>query len=656
MRPRHVLLIALAAAACGGKSSSNPDAASGNPDASTTPDGPAAGACAEFAAPAGTIALPGTFDGSVVGKGADLSVAMGACATEVDDFYFEPKGEDTVVKVTGLTSGSKYGVVLTTDDDLSFYVATGCMNGSPGAGQCAVFDDASYTTEAAAFTASAAEEYIVIDNSEDPAPPTTGNFSLKVVAAECTDDTECTTAGKTHCVQFACVECANSFDCTSPTAAVCTAGACGGGVTQCTGDDAKDSGSGDDGPASATTIAAPTAQTPTVVTAAVCAIPAAEGDWYKVVWPAAGDLGIALDFAGSANNLEVGLFDSTGALVDSGTNAAGLPEALISTALPAGTYYVLVIQVEPPTNAAAVAYTLTLDRPSCTNDFACATAAKPVCAGNGLCTAGPLFCTSDDVGDTTSGGDDGPAGARTLTPVVGTPATVTSAVCNLTAAERDLYKVTVVNGAGLDATLTWTGATDLDLRILDSTGKLVGESFWVMPESVKVTYLPAGTYYLEVTKFDQNAQTGATQAYTLNVALTTPQVCLNATDCAKDPSTQLYRGACTTGACHFIAAGARANGQACDSGDDCTSGECSYIPFEANAQKAVCTTSCTTTADCNAVGTGLTCSTGQATNFCVASCGTNLDCGANTSSGTLDNGQPWDYYDCAAATGVCTIK
>jgi hypothetical protein len=178
----------------------------------------------------------------------------------------------------------------------------------------------------------------------------------------------------------------------------------------------------------------------------------------------------------------------------------------------------------------------------------------------------------------------------------------------------------------------------------------MGTTFWVNPEVVTLTYLPVGTYYINVDRFDGTA--AAAHAYTVNVTRTAAQTCTTATDCAGTYSTQVYRGSCTGGTCQAIPPGTLANGMPCDTGDDCMSGDCSYIIFESDAQKSVCVNTCTTTADCTALG-AFTCTTGFTTNICVPTCAGNLECGANLNGASLEAGQPWDYLTCTLPAGTC---
>jgi hypothetical protein len=208
----------------------------------------------------------------------------------------------------------------------------------------------------------------------------------------------------------------------------------------------------------------------------------------------------------------------------------------------------------------------------------------------------------------------------------------------------------------MQVSLSWTGSVDLDPVVYDATGTTMGFSYYLNPENIALTYLPAGIYYIKVSSFSSQPSTVST-AYTISATETAVQACTTRTQCAAEYKTQVYRGQCVTatGACTFIATTGGAPNTACDSPTDCTSGRCSYVAFDADAQDSVCTATCTTSADCTAVGAGLTCTAGLQTNFCVPSCASDLECGANVGSATVDSGQPWNYLTCTAATGVCSI-
>lgn len=285
----------------------------------------------------------------------------------------------------------------------------------------------------------------------------------------------------------------------------------------------------------------------------------------------------------------------------------------------------------------------------CLGAFDCKTSGAPACNTDNTCVPGPTECVGDDAADTGTS-DDGPGGARTLTS--GVP--LTGAVCATPSSEADWYKIDVTAGQGLVVDLAWTGGGDLDPEVIDANGRTVGLSYWRNPEVVTLTYLPAGTYYVIIKRFEQPATTSV-QPYTLTVTKTPAQTCTTSTQCAAEHATQLYRGACTGGTCQFITTLGGADGSACDSGDDCASGNCSYSLFEADAEKSACTTACTTTSDCAALGADFRCTSFAANNLCLPSCADDVQCGANTGSSSLTVGQPWDYFTCTPATGVCGL-
>lgn len=636
MRRSLLACLATAAACGGGGGSPAPDAPPPAADAA-----PPAAVCG---APAARLAsYPGTYAGTTVGAGADLAVAMGACADERE--HFGDAGEDQVVQLDGLTPGGHYVIDLVTADDLAFYVTTACDAAGPTTGACLLHVDQKYRTETGDFVAPASGSVaVVIDASDDPEAPPTGAYTLTARLAACEAPTDCTAAGAPNCVNFACVECAASIDCTLPTAPVCDpTGTCVSGGGQCTG---TDTGELDNGPAAAMVLAVPTASTPTVVADhEVCSLPGSEDDWYALTVASATTIRIGLAWTDAAADLDVILKDATGADLDGGLETGPDPEAFTAMLAP-GTYYLEVYRFTPKADPATTPYTLTLSLPECVTDFDCH-AASPLCSAGG-CVAGPATCVGDDPADQATG-DDGPAAARVLpTAVVGTPASLTGKVCGSPDTEGDWYKVVnVQNGEGLTVAISgFTAPEDLDLAVFDSTGKLLGVSFWLNPDVVTLTYLPAGTYYARVVRADETST--AVAPYTIAATRTTAQTCGSATDCAATYDTQLYRGACTGGSCHFIAAGAGAAGAACDSDDDCGSGRCAYLPFESDASKSVCTTTCAGPGDC---ATGSSCTTGLVINVCVPTCADDFQCGVDRRSPTIDPGHPWDYLTCTV--GVC---
>jgi hypothetical protein len=635
--------VALAAGACGDDDGGTIDAGTDAPIDS--PDGASCGV------PVTTIsAYPATYDGTVLGAGNDLTVAEGACADERG--YFGSSGDDHVISLTGLTPGGNYIISLDTGEDIMMYLTEGCSGGMPISGACVLLVDQTTGAESGEFTAPADGTLDLIIDTPDDVSLTDGAYTLSIRATECTTSAQCTNPAEPICDNFECVQCAGTFDCADAANPVCdtTSNTCVPGPSMCTGDDANEP---DDGPADPNVLVYPTANNPTTISGAVCNVPATEGDWFRFTATGAGDLRIAATWTGSGVDLDFYVYDGDGGFLDAALSIVATSETLLFEVPAAGDYYIELVAYDPANTAAASAYTLSLALPECASSFDCESAGEPVCDG-GLCVPGPTTCTGDDVGDTV--GDDGPAAARPiLVPVIGTPGTGTGSVCNAPAAEADWYSVTTLAaGEGLIASLSWAGTAaspDLDVFIFDVDGNLLGTSFWLLPEVVTLSHLPAGTYYLSVSR--AGAVVPAAVAYTLEVTRTAVQTCGTAADCDDVYQTQLFRGACTGGACQFIPAGVAASGAACDSPDDCMSQDCSYIAFESDAAKSVCTRTCATSTDCASLGAGFTCTTGFQTNVCIPQCAADLECGANVNSSAVDTGLPWNYLTCTLPAGTC---
>ncbi|HUQ02444.1 MAG TPA: PPC domain-containing protein [Kofleriaceae bacterium] len=628
-------LAALALTACGGDDG-------GGGDADASPDSPPAGVCGVETTTISTY--PATFSGTVITGGNELDVTEGACADERG--WYGPYGPDQVIVLGGLTAGTTYVLDLDTAEDLGMYVTETCADGGPATGSCILLVDETTGAESGEFVAPAGGTVYVIIDTADGVTLADGNYTLGVRAAECTTNAQCSGATPICSAGFECVQCTSPFHCATTGAPVCdgATSTCVAGNAQCTGDDAAEQ---DDGPAAARTMTFPAANTPTTLTGSVCSLPAVEGDWYKFTATAAGQVRVGVTWNDTAADMDVLVYNSMGQAIAQGIAEGPGPEAALAMLPAAGEYFVEVYLYDPANSAPAVAYSVTLSLPECTNAFQC-TAGEPICS-LGECVLGPAQCTGDDLGEPT---DDGPAGARPiLVPVIGTPGTATGKICNTPSTEADWYSVTVGAGEGLVANLAWTAGPDLDVYIYDNMNRLLGTSFWLNPEIVTVTYLPAGTYYLAV--YRAGTATVPAYDYTLSVTRTAAQTCTTATDCASSYKTQLYRGACTGGTCNFIAAGTRADGMACDSADDCMSADCSYIAFEADAQDSICTHTCTSNANCSTIANTV-CSTGFSTNVCLPSCTTNVECGANVNSSMLDANEPWNYFTCTPASGACS--
>ena len=645
-RIRILASLLVITAACGDDGNSNNDGGPG--DGSN-------GTCTT--APLAISSVPGMVMGTVKGGGADLNSPEGSCTEEYG--YYEPVGEDTVVAINGLTPGMRYGLLLSSEDDLSLYVTPSCPPATGMVAGCTTFTDEAIPLFSAApeeitFTATASTHYVVVDTGLEGADIATGNFKLDVSPASCGPQTEMTdcTGTTPYCREFACRECVSGFDCAAGAPSCNDAYTCVAGPAQCTGDDTRDGGAGDDGPSVATMINAPTAVTATTITGNVCNTPAAEQDWYKVTLDR--NVRLSLEFTGAANDLDLYLLDSEGSIVERAESNAGINELILTADITAsGLYYVVVTQYAPMNTVAAVPYTLKLEIPEC--DPAqwplptCGNVASPVCTDAGRCGPGPATCTGDDAGDPN---DDGPAGAQTLTSGV----VVNASQC-IVDNEFDWYKFTVTNGQQATVTVDWpTAGKDFDLQVTDAAGKVYGFTLNVKPEVVALTHLKQGTYYVRVQNYG-TTDVLAADAYTIKVDIAATAQNCTVTKCAAEYKTQIFRGTCTTATnvCDFIPdSDTVAIGGSCDSDGDCAgTAVCSYATFQSNADKSKCgPMTCASNADCTAAGADFKCTTFSSGNTCAPACGANTDCGANNGM-TFEPNHPWDYFTCTTATMTC---
>ena len=292
----------------------------------------------------------------------------------------------------------------------------------------------------------------------------------------------------------------------------------------------------------------------------------------------------------------------------------------------------------------------------CADSFDCTQPTAPRCdPGVNLCGAGVDVCTADDA---TEPMNDGPSGAVTLVPDGGGAVTATAQICSSPRGESDYYKFAVTTaGETWDLSLTWTGARDLDLEVLDATGSDVGLSFWEQPETMRLAYLPIGTYYVRVTDF--STVTPASVDYTLAGQRVSSQVgCTVRAECAVNYRNQVFRGECTGGACVPItyATGVGVGG-ACDTEDDCAASlACPDFFFVANADtRSVCAPHCTSDSGCMSLGADYVCTTYLATgNFCIQKCTADDQCATDPSSEPLT--APWYRLVCQTSTGRCIFQ
>lgn len=290
----------------------------------------------------------------------------------------------------------------------------------------------------------------------------------------------------------------------------------------------------------------------------------------------------------------------------------------------------------------------------CADSFDCTGPGAPVCDEvTNACTAGTDLCTGDDPAES---GDDGPAGATDITPPDAQPLVTSASICNAPLGELDYYRFTVSQpGEAYTVELDWQNAAiDLDIEIRDAAGVPYGLSLYERPETIALTYLPAGTYYVVVNYFGQ-AGIAAAEPYTITATRVTGQSCASIADCAAEHRNQLFRSVCNAGACEYrLGTGALASGVVCDSDPDCTSGTCASFAFTADADaRSVCTQGCASDPDCASLGTDYVCTDYLAANECVQKCTIDDQCPVVTSAEPTTG--PWFRLRCIPATGKCTF-
>lgn len=287
----------------------------------------------------------------------------------------------------------------------------------------------------------------------------------------------------------------------------------------------------------------------------------------------------------------------------------------------------------------------------CVTSFDCGSSTAPVCGGNQICVAGTDSCTIDDAVEPD---DDGPAGA---TPIVldgsGHGAQM-GRICSVPRSEYDYFAFTVATlGETWTFSLAWAGARDLDLGVYDASGKQLGLSFWEQPETVRLSYLALGTYFVRVRDFSSAGQPAPVN-YTLTTQRTLGTGCSSTAQCAGEYRNQIYRGNCLAGSCVSISApGDVAEGGACDSASDCGPNlSCPSFFFVSDADvRETCARSCANDGDCTPLGTDFVCTTYFPQNFCVRKCTENDHC--PTAIQSPPQSGPWSRLRCEVPTGRC---
>jgi hypothetical protein len=291
----------------------------------------------------------------------------------------------------------------------------------------------------------------------------------------------------------------------------------------------------------------------------------------------------------------------------------------------------------------------------CASNFQCGDVTKPACnTDTNRCVVGSELCAPDDVGEPAN---DGHSGAIALVLDGSGNAIVSGDICQPNTpglVEDDFYKFTVTTlGDTWDVGLAWSSSSrDLDLRVYDSQGQTLGLSFWERPETIRLTYLPRGTYYVRVNT--ASPISNASHGYTLAVQRTPGAGCTTRAQCAAEYRNQLFRGDCVSGACIRIdGAGALAELASCDSTSDCGTGlSCPSFFFVANADtREVCTRTCANDAACVPLGSNYVCATYTATPLCVQKCTTDDQCATDYQS--RPSSGPWVRLRCDTQSGKC---
>jgi hypothetical protein len=287
----------------------------------------------------------------------------------------------------------------------------------------------------------------------------------------------------------------------------------------------------------------------------------------------------------------------------------------------------------------------------CVTSFDCTAAAAPVCDASQACVAGTDSCTTDGSDEP---GNDGPAGATMIVLDGSGHGVVSGKICSDPRTEYDYFAFDVTSlGQTWAFSLGWLGGRDLDLHVFDATGTELGLSFWEQPEQIRLTYLPLGRYYVRVREFVSTPDASPV-TYTLTTQRTLGVGCTSSADCAAEYRNQLFRGACSAGACIPIEGnGAVAEGGACDSQSDCALAlQCPSFYFVSDGDtRETCSRSCSDDSGCAALGAGEVCTTYFSSNFCVQKCTADDQCPTAISSPPASG--PWRRLSCDLPTGRC---
>jgi hypothetical protein len=285
----------------------------------------------------------------------------------------------------------------------------------------------------------------------------------------------------------------------------------------------------------------------------------------------------------------------------------------------------------------------------CNTDFDCTDATKSKCVEDkdGVKTCGTANDCTDD--DTSEPNDDGVAGASEL--AEGTE--LSRKMCSA-GDESDYFKF---NASDTDnVTITITSATaaaakqKLYAYVLDAKGEVYGLALHGDEDVIKLTFLPAGTYYVQVKALGTTAAgEKATVDYKIALTRTTGTKCTSSADCAAEFEHQLFRGDCDTavGVCKSVdGKGTRALGEVCDDDADCKEGLCGGGGIGKNQDKiSVCAVECGAAdgslddSKCGANICGLY-------GACAPKCTVDEECPINGLSAEPPAGKAWAFLPC----------
>ncbi len=335
-------------------------------------------------------------------------------------------------------------------------------------------------------------------------------------------------------------------------------------------------------------------------------------DWYAVELEAGVSIQAGIFFTSAEGDLDFYVYDAsdTTAPVD-GSEGVDDAEVIEFTAPATGTYYFQVVGFE----GAANSYDMVLVQ-ECNLDSECGDGLACVLsnAGGGFCsTFQAPACGQGDTGEP----NDTSSTARSIT-LTGDAFTESGlAICE---ADIDIYEVVLTAPGTLTATVTPTGAADMDVYFVDAvSGDYVGAGITEStgPEVGVASYLPAGTYHVRVVLYEAEA---ADVTYALSITLDATG-CEATAECAD----ALGRPFCMDGACASIdGEGSVGLGGSCDSADDCSEAAAGCYDGSVTAEGWICTIICDADADCAALGAGAYCST--EIGACLTACTTDGQC------------------------------